>query len=267
VLSDSASTLPQLLILAVVQGVSEFLPISSDGHLVLTQTWLGFEGPHLAVDVALHLGTLMAVLVVFRRDLLKLLADVRRREWGEIGLLALGTLPAAVIGLTLQDLFERLFESGRAAAVGLLVTAAFLAVGERARRRGAATGEGSPDRPLTWRDALWIGAMQSLAILPGVSRSGTTIATALVRGVSGTSAARYSFLLSIPAVAGAVVLKVPELAASDQLGLDLGIAIGAAFLVGVLALRFLLAFLGRGAFLWCALYITALALFALALGV
>lgn len=265
--SEALSNLSQLLVLAVVQGVSEFLPISSDGHLVLTQTWLGFQGPHLAVDVALHLGTLMAVLVVFRKDLFTLLGDLQRGEWRDIGLLALGTLPAVVIGLSLQDVFERLFQSGRAAAIGLLVTAAFLAVGERARRRAVAADPEQPERPLDWKDALWIGGMQSLAILPGVSRSGTTIATALVRRVPATQGARYSFLLSIPAVAGAVVLKVPELAEGGHLGADLALAVGAAFLVGVLALRFLLAFLGRGAFLWCALYVTGVALAALALGV
>lgn len=268
--ADNTPDLGALLVLALVQGVTEFLPVSSDGHLVLAQTLLGLTGSHLAVDVALHIGTLMAVLVVFRRDLL----DVARRALAgdarEVGLLALGSLPAALCGLVFLEFIEGLFASGVAAAVGLLVTAAFLVVGERARRRAlaraapsAADPAADEERPLGWRDALWIGSFQALAILPGVSRSGTTMATALVRGASPRSAARFSFLLSIPAVGGAVLLEVPRLVREGGFGPELGLAVVVTFGVGVLALSFLLRFLGRGAFGWCAGYCTALGLAAL----
>jgi len=265
--ADSTPDLGALLVLALVQGVTEFLPVSSDGHLVLAQTLLGLTGSQLAVDVALHIGTLMAVLVVFRRDLL----DVARRALAgdarEVGLLALGSVPAALCGLVFLKVIEGLFASGVAAAVGLLVTAAFLVVGERARRRAlaraAAASTAQEERPLGWRDALWIGCFQALAILPGVSRSGTTMATALVRGASPRSAARFSFLLSIPAVGGAVLLEVPRLVREGGFGPELGLAVVVTFGVGVLALRFLLRFLGRGAFGWCAGYCTALGLTAL----
>ncbi len=260
--SDDAPSLFTLLVLGLVQGVSEFLPISSDGHLVLTQELLGFQGARLAVDVALHLGTLVAVLVVFRRDLAGLVRQVLRGDWSETGLLALGTLPAAVVGLGLKHWIESLFESGVAAAAGLLVTAGFLWVGERARQRQSRAAD-TPVRALDWRDALWIGVFQSFAILPGVSRSGTTIATALVRGVEAGAAARFSFLLSIPAVAGAVLLEVPGLVGAGGFGWELALAVGATFVVGVLALRTLLAFLGRGAFRWCAYYCVAVGLAAL----
>jgi len=252
----AAPALGALLVLAVIQGVSEFLPISSDGHLVLAQQLMELPGPHLAIDVALHLGTLGAVLLVFRRDLWAVLVRARSGERRELALLVLGSVPAAVVGLGLADWVEGLFSSTRAAAAGLLVTALFLWVGEcaRARSGGAGGAEGAPARPLGWRDALWIGCAQALAILPGVSRSGSTIATAFLRGVAPAEAARFSFLLSIPAVGGAVLLKVPELARDGNLGGDLALAVAATFLVGIVALRVLLAFLGRGAFSWCALY-------------
>jgi len=264
----SAHDLVSLLVLAVVQGITEFLPVSSDGHLVLTQAWLGFEGPALSTDVALHLGTLCAVLVVFRGAL----AGVARRalggDWREVGLLVLGSIPAAIVGLGMRRLIERLFESAEAAAWGLLVTAGFLAVGELARRRALARADAAPGRPVgrpvAWSDALWIGSMQALAILPGVSRSGTTIATALVRGVEPTEAARFSFLLSIPAVGGALLLETPDLVRGG-VEASLAIAVLVTFGVGVVALRVLLAFLGRGAFLWCAGYCVVVGVIALVL--
>jgi undecaprenyl-diphosphatase len=263
--TPATSGLAAMLALAVIQGISEFLPISSDGHLVLAQAWMGFEGPRLAFDVALHLGTLLAVVVVFRRDLLALAARVLSGERRELGLLLLASVPAAIVGLGLKRWIEPLFHSARAAAIGLLVTAVFLALGERARRRAPPDPVPSGGRPIGWAAALWIGSAQALAILPGVSRSGSTIATALLLGVETSAAARFSFLLSVPAVAGAVVLEVPHLAGQ---GLPLGevaVAVVTAFAVGVLALRVLLAFLGRGAFRWCAIYTAVLGLLALAL--
>lgn len=255
-----APDLASLLWLALIQGISEFLPISSDGHLVLAQSVMGMSEPRLAIDVALHLGTLVAVLIVFRRDLGSVAARALGGEWSEVGLLLLGSIPAAVVGLGLKHVIEPLFSSGRAAALGLLVTAGFLWAGERSRLR---LPDGAGRRALGWRDALWIGTFQALAILPGISRSGTTIATALVRGVEGPQAARFSFLLSIPAVAGAVLLEVPDLLAARELCANLAWAVLLTAVVGVLALRFLLAFLGRGAFRWCALYCVALGAVAL----
>jgi undecaprenyl-diphosphatase len=249
-----------LLVLALVQGVTEFLPISSDGHLVLAQQVLGLSGSHLGLDVALHLGTLAAVLLVFRRDVGELLARARSGAWREPGLLLLGTVPAAIVGLGFKDHVEALFGSGRAAALGLLVTAVLLLVGERARLRRA-----GPLTRIGWRDALWIGIAQALAILPGISRSGSTLATAFVRGVGPVEAARYSFLLSIPAVGGAALLEVPELVRTGGFGADLAVAVGVTFVVGVAALRVLLAFLGRGAFRWCAAYCVLVGLVALVL--
>ena len=260
-LDASSPDLLSLLVLGVIQGVSEFLPISSDGHLVLAQTALALEGPHLALDVALHLGTLGAVLLVFRNDLLDVLRRALAGERRELGLLVLGTLPAAVIGVGLRSTIEPLFSSGVAAALGLFATAGFLLAGESFRRRRAARG--AVARPIDARLALLIGAAQALAILPGVSRSGSPIATALMRGADGAAAARFSFLLSVPAVGGAVLLEVPDLVRDGGFGGELALAVAVTFAVGVLALRVLLAFLGRGAFFWCALYCVALGTVAL----
>lgn len=260
--SPPGSGLWSLLVLALLQGVTEFLPVSSDGHLVLAQTWLATGGPHLAIDVALHIGTLAAVLVVYRRDLLRLLAELGAGAAREVGLLVLASVPLAIVGLACRPLIEELFENGRAAAIGLFVSAGFLACGERARRRPTST---PGERALGWREALLIGCAQALAPLPGVSRSGTTIATALVLGIPAGPAARFSFLLSIPAVGGAVLLEVPALVRDGGFGPELLLAVLVTFAVGVGALRFLIAFLGRGAFLWCALYCVALGSVALVL--
>jgi undecaprenyl-diphosphatase len=251
-----------LLVLALIQGVSEFLPISSDGHLVLAQQLMGLSGSHLALDVALHLGTLGAVVLVFRRDFWALVRRSLAGERAQLGALIIGSLPAAAVGIGFEELFEGLFASARAAALGLLATAVFLLLGERARARAPADGGA---KPVGWREALWIGCAQALAILPGVSRSGSTIATAFLCGVGSGEAARFSFLLSIPAVAGAVLLKVPELVEERQIGPQVLLAVLVSFGVGVLALRVLLAFLGRGAFRWCAAYCAIVGGLALAL--
>lgn len=260
-LLGATSELLPLLVLALIQGISEFLPISSDGHLTLAQHFMQLGGPRLGIEVALHLGTLGSVLVVFRRDVQVMLRQMLGGDWREAGLILLGSVPAAIVGLGLKKVIEPMFDSGRAAALGLLATAAVLWIGERARRR-AVPGVG---RKIGWADALWIGSAQALAILPGVSRSGTTITTALLLGTETSAAARFSFLLSIPAVAGAVLLEVPDLVRAGDFSRELVLAVLATFVIGVGALSFLLAFLGRGAFRWCAIYCTVVGIGALLL--
>lgn len=246
-----ASGTGALLVLALVQGLTEFLPVSSSGHLVLVQHALGLEHASLTVDVALHVGTLCAVLVVYRRDVAAVARDLLRGRAAEALWIALGTLPAVVVGLTAKDAIERAFEAPRVAALGLFVTALLLAGGEAARR---ARAHEAP-RPLGWRVALGVGLAQALAICPGISRSGSTIAAGLALGLAPAAAARFSFLLAIPAIAGAAVLQLPD-ARTEALppAGTLALAVGVAGLVGWFALRLLLAFLGRGAFAWFALY-------------
>ncbi len=259
-----------VLLLAVLQGLAEFLPISSSGHLVLARAALGVRDAGLALDVALHLGTLAAVVFAYRREVAQLLADLRRASWHMWVWLALGTLPAAVVGLTLREFFRSAALSTRSAGIGLLLTAVLLTLGEWGRRRAASeefaaspeTGYGSP----RWSDALLLGAAQAMALLPGVSRSGSTIAMGLVRGMSVTQAARLSFLLSIPAVLGAAVLELPAAFEKGIGGLSVPMLVGAVFVAGMVgwaALRSLVLTLSKGAFVWFALYCSVLGISAL----
>ncbi len=254
---ETLSEFAALSLLALIQGLTEFLPVSSSGHLVLTQSAIQLDEPALLIDVALHVGTLLAVLVVYRKDLARVALDAFAGKPREVLLLAVGTLPAVAVALLFGDRVDALFHRPRLAATGLLATAAILLVGEVARRR-ARTRE---ERPVTWVAAVLIGCAQAVAILPGISRSGTTIAFAMLLGLAPKEAARFSFLLAIPAILGAAVLKLPELKGSglgdDGLGALLWATLFAGF-VGWGALRMLLAFLGRGAFAWFALYCVAL---------
>ena len=194
-----------LSVLAVLQGLTEFLPVSSSGHLVLAQAAMGIDDPAIVVDVALHVGTLFAVLVVYRRDLASLARGLFDGRWREPLLLVLGTLPAVVVGLGFRDQVEVAFESPRTAAYGLFATAAMLFAGEAFRRRRLGMEPG----PLSWRIALGVGIAQALAICPGISRSGSTIACGLALGLAPAAAARFSFLLAIPAIGGAALLQLP----------------------------------------------------------
>lgn len=197
-------TLPILLLLAIVQGIAEFLPISSSGHLIVLGSVLGWLNgsddvlPDLNdVNIVLHLGTLGSIVAFYWRRVLKLLTDDRRVIW----LMFLGTIPAVVIGLPLKLMFEHVLESPLVA--GLLFPVTGLAMLWTLRLPA-----GEIDyRQMTWQDALFIGCTQAVAILPGLSRSGTTIAAGLYRGLNRSSAATFSFLLAIPAILGAGVLE------------------------------------------------------------
>jgi undecaprenyl-diphosphatase len=267
VIGAQETALPEsavLAILALVQGLTEFLPVSSKGHLVLAQAALGMREPAVGLDVALHLGTLAAVLIAYRRDVLELLSGLTRGGWREPLLLFAATLPAAAVGFGFRDALHDLFGSLRATAIGLCGTAAILTVGETVRRRGYGGSES-----VSTRQALLVGLAQACAILPGISRSGTTIAAGLLVGLAPRAAARFSFLLAIPTILGAAVLELPGLFRGGDGGLGMGLgsilaAIALAGLVGYAALRGLLAFLARGAFGWFAGYTLVLGLSVLA---
>ena len=241
-------------LLAIVQGLTEFLPVSSSGHLVLTQAALDVKAAPLAVDIALHVGTLVAVLSVYRSAVLGMLKEVARGELRETLLLGLATVPVAVVGLLFKDEIEQAFGSPRMASFALLGTAVILTLGDWGRRRNADEGSSLNER-LTLSAALLIGIAQCLALLPGISRSGATISAGLLLGLSPAFAARVSFLLSIPAIAGAAILSWPKLDGELSANTSaLLVAMLVAALVGWGALRFLLRFLNRGAFVWFALY-------------
>jgi len=248
----------QALFLGVLQGATEFLPVSSSGHLVLAPWLLGWDSPGLAFDAVVHWGTAVAVVVYFWRDWVSLVQAALRwvsrtlrrartapePSQGErlVWLIVLGTVPAAVIGYLLEDFFEGMFGRPAAAAGFLLVTAALLTITEWLGRR-----ERDLDA-LNWLDALVVGLAQALAIFPGISRSGATIAAGLSRGLRREPAARFSFLLATPVILGAGLFKVVDLARVGGLAAQVPtLAVGfiSAGVVGLACIHFLLRYLQR----------------------
>jgi undecaprenyl-diphosphatase len=197
-------------LLGAIQGLTEFLPVSSSGHLAAAQHFIpGFHQPGVLFDIVLHLGTLLAVLIYFRSEVMLLALGLIHPKSGATGrrltaLLALGTLPIVVVGLTLGDLVERSFTELTVVGIGLLITGALLLVSPRFARESRTLEEVSA------ADAVTVGLLQSAALVPGISRSGSTIVAGLVRGLSREAAARFSFLLSIPAILGAAIYEVPK---------------------------------------------------------
>jgi len=252
-------------LLGIVQGLTEFLPVSSSGHLAIATALLertSWRVPEagLAFNVVLHVGTLVAVFAIYGRDMLAIVRDAFAGRPREMLLVLLGSVPAGIVGVGLSHWFESISEDPDVSAACLFLTALFLVVGDAARRRNDARNAALPleravPRGLTVRDALVVGCAQAVAILPGVSRSGTTIAAGLLCGLDVRAAARFSFLLGSVAIAGAAALEVPQALNEEgaSLGrLALGLVVSAAS--GVLALRLLLVAIGRGAFRWFAVY-------------
>lgn len=250
----------EAVFLGLIQGVTEFLPVSSSGHLAIAQSLLpDFSQPGLLFDILLHLGTMVAVVCFFRRELLQLmLAPFNRSEEGKLHrrilmLLILASVPTAVIGLSFKDFFESLFHNLPAVAGMLLVTGTLLFVAEKTRKEGRQ--EGRQEGRLTWKDALLVGTVQGAAIIPGISRSGSTIAALLLAGVNGETAARFSFLLALPAVFGAALLSLGDLrevAASEFPAYLAGTL--AAFVSGLLSIRFLMGVIRRKRLIYFSAY-------------
>ena len=232
------------LVLGLLQGLTEFLPISSSGHLVLAQHGLGIDEPGAGLEIAVHLGTLASVVLYYRRDLVEILRDVLRGgPAARLGwLVVVGTLPIVVVGLTLREPIAAAFDEPLYSAGGLLVTGVLMMVSPLARRR--------PGEP-RFGYALLVGCAQAVAILPGVSRSGSTIATGMFAGDDPVRAARFSFLLSIPAISGAAILMAKDGAFAGRTDPVMLLGAGAvAFVSGLAAIAFLLRVLGRGRLFW-----------------
>ena len=227
-----------ILLLGLVQGLTEFLPVSSSGHLRLGGAFLGIEEPQLFFDLVLHLGTLTAVIVVYRKHLYSLTRNLgttstilwknrknkEQKSWAaiknlpglrDVFLLIIASIPTAVMGLLLSDLVESAALGPMAVGLLLIFNGAILYSSKKSSENFSLTSEqdkqGSENKPqfstISLPTAILIGFVQGIAVLPGISRSGITITTAMHRGISGPDAARFSFLLSIPAIMGAVVLK------------------------------------------------------------
>ncbi|SMP50496.1 Undecaprenyl-diphosphatase [Neorhodopirellula lusitana] len=229
------SDLYRVLILAVVQGIAEFLPISSSGHLVILGSMLGELGESATLEIILHAGTLGSILIVYWRKILDLLSRDRR----VIVLLVIGTLPAVVVGLTIKEAFPWLIRSPLLAGAMLMVTGVLLII----LGRLPAT-DGRYER-MGWLGALVVGCFQAVAILPGISRSGSTILGGRLMGLGKDDSVTFSFLLAIPAICGATTLAIKDLldgsaATSALSGSILCIGAITAMAVGVFALKWLI---------------------------
>jgi undecaprenyl-diphosphatase len=254
-------TVFQAIVLGVLQGLAEFLPISSSAHLALAPWVLGWQDPGLAFDVALHMGTLVAVLWYFRRDWLALtrsgLDILRSRrvstsdEW-RVVFLVIGTIPGAIAGLLVEDLAETTLRAPALIAVMLMLMGIVLWAADRYT---------AAERELTrmgWRDALLVGVAQAFALIPGVSRSGATMTAARLLRFDRRSAAVFSFLLSMPITAAAAAVKVPDAIALGGFSAPLVAGVLAAALSSWLAIAVLLRYLAQHTFGIFALYRLAL---------
>ncbi len=272
-------TFLEAIVLGILQGLTEFLPVSSSGHLVLAQQFLGLKEPLVFFDVMLHVGTLAAVLVAYRGAIARLVvgglstfgeAEFYRKpiatlntsvELRFIWLILLGSIPTGIIAVLFKTQLESFFDKVHIVSVMLILTGVILQL-PRLRRESM----DSPDCPnkeiKSWHAPL-IGIAQGCAITPGISRSGTTISLALFLGIPAKTAAEYSFLLSIPAILGAVALKISDIENTEIPLYIIGTGMLASFIVGYIALRFLLVVLNRGKFSLFSYYCVALGLVSL----
>jgi undecaprenyl-diphosphatase len=249
----------EVIILAIVQGITEWLPISSSGHLAILQQLWSLNVP-VFFDVTLHIGTLIAVLIFFRKDITNILkAAVHldfKTEEGKLALYVIvGSIPTAIIGFLFKDLFESFFSNLLAVGVAFMMTGCILYASKLTRNR---------NKSINYLDALLIGTTQGIALIPGISRSGITISTGLLRKVEKEKAFQYSFLLYIPAVIGAAigtsVTEWKSLAAAeiDALSIALGLVITA--IVGYIFLKLLFKVIVKEKFHVFAYYCWALGL-------
>ena len=253
----------QAVLLGVVQGITEFLPVSSSAHLILARLFFGFDGDKfgLAFDVACHVGTVIAVLIYFRTELLRLSAalprifDLKDPDARLIWMLAVGTIPAVVVGLLFK---HRIEDNLRTPAIA----AAMLAAGGLLFFVADAVGSDTrPETSLTFPEALLIGCAQAAALVPGVSRSGATITVALIIGLRRAEAARFIFLLAIPAILGAAGSEAPKLLKAGMGGTASLFLIGTvtSAIVGYAAVKYFISYLGRHSLAVFAWYRLALA--------
>ncbi|HJS72258.1 MAG TPA: undecaprenyl-diphosphate phosphatase [Acidimicrobiia bacterium] len=244
------------VIWGLIQGLTEFLPVSSSGHLVIIPAFLSEMGleitpPTIAVSAVLHLGTLIAVLVYYRRDVLRVLRLRTDPEGRKIALLvAIGTVPA-LIGLPLADTLDRFQQTVSNVGWALMFTGVVLLVGQRLMTGSRQLMDGRIP------DAVVVGIAQAVALIPGVSRSGMTISAAGARGFDPTEAARFSFLLGIPAIAGGGLSQMLDLSGSGEFGPELVVGMVVAAVSGYFAIGFLLRVIRRTGLMPFAIYCLA----------
>ncbi len=250
----------EAFLLGLVQGLTEFLPVSSSGHLVLVQELLGVHEEGVLFEIVVHLATLGSVLIFYRARVRELLVGLLRRDadaWHYAAKLVVATLPAVLLVLLAGDALEAQFESARSAAFGLIATGAILWTTRATLPRARST---TP----TYLVALLVGCAQALAIFPGISRSGTTVAAALALGIAPAAAAEFSFMMSVVAILGAAVRSAPEIVAADPTATGPLVLGGLVALVsGVAAIWAFVRLLRTGAFHAFAWYVWPVGLLAL----
>ncbi len=239
-------TILEAIILGLVQGLTEFLPVSSSGHLVITQEILGLQEPGVTLEVLLHFGTLLSVFWVFGRDFLNLLQFRKNKEERRfLIMLIAGVIVTGLMGIFLSGYTDQLFQSTLLVGVMLLVTGIILKI-------ITVLPAGLKDKgTMTLKDALWIGFIQGMAIIPGISRSGSTIMAALWRGLNRETAVKYSFMLAAPIILGGTLLEIREI---FQIGINQAMLLNyfagglVAFLSGVVAIKIFIRLLAGGHF-------------------
>ncbi|MBU3948579.1 MAG: undecaprenyl-diphosphate phosphatase [Proteobacteria bacterium] len=268
----------QAAILGIIQGLTEFLPVSSSGHLVLFQHLFGLKEAELLFDISVHLGTLAAVVIFFRSDISAIIVSVFRyckkvfntrsftiaKDDFELKLALLivaGSVPTAIIGLMFKKIADQLFSSVLIAGSMLILTGLILQFTRFVKKTP------KDSKLFSFKDAIIIGISQGLAIMPGLSRSGTTISTGLFLGLNHETAAKYSFLLSIPAIVGACLLSIGDITGSNIIPLKtVSAGIIASCLSGYFALKFLLYIVKKGRLHYFSPYCFAVGIFCIIIG-
>ncbi len=256
-------SLIEAILLGILQGLTEFLPVSSSGHIELGKAFLDVKGADdVTFTLLVHGATVLSILVVFREDILNLLKAFFSFQWNEdtqyIAKIALSMIPILIIGIFFEDWVDGFF-GGNLTLVGicLICTGGILLL---------TTIEREPRREVTFKDAIIIGLMQAVAILPGISRSGTTISTALALGVDKEKATRFSFLMVLVPILGATILKIKDLTAITNTGevlLPYACGFLAAFVSGVIACRLMLTLVRQGKIIYFAFYCWVVGIIAL----
>jgi len=257
--------LVKAVVLGVIQGLTEFLPVSSSGHLVIFSELLGFQEQGIAFEVFLHFGTLLAVLIYFRKEIARLISapyeiwikketNEESKEYLNWDIqIIIATIPAVIIGLAFKDEIEAAFSNVFMVYFMLIITGLLMFSIPFIKQR---------DSKITARRSFLIGLAQAFAIMPGISRSGSTIFTGVIQGIKSENAAKFSFLMSVPVILGAVILKTKDLldvppSSAELLNLILGTI--ASFIAGYFAIIWLMDFVKKGKLQWFGYYCFALA--------
>lgn len=236
----------QALILGLVQGLAEFLPVSSSGHLVLVRELMGISGNYIMFDMLLHTATAAAVIIVFFKELLALF----KPPFKQIGYLALAAVPAVVVGLLFNSQVEAFFSTAKYICFFFLFTAVLMLVTEIIGKKF------NRNKPFNWLTALGMGLMQGVALFPGISRSGSTIFGGTAAGAEREKVAKFSFFMSLPVILGGVVLSLFDV--GEGLAVEwycILVGMIAAFVSGLLAIKVMMRLIAKANYKWFALYL------------